>query len=201
MIAARVLVVLSFALVAAGCASGVSGGKKYTKFRPADAVAPAQHIEPARHSGEHFIVVRMVGTEGLARLPHTTRQLRKGDRVGFARDERGQLLAVAGNATRPLEPVPAGVSYIAWYYQKDQPLFELGRSIRDGAAHVGGIAAEAAVVGAFAIGESALEDALNGDDDDDDEGPMSWLNAQDGHKHHRKHKSKSRPTTAPSRGS
>jgi hypothetical protein len=164
------LVFALLVITSTGCANGITGGKTYAKFRPDD----TGHIEPARSSGEHFIVVRMAGTGGLARLPHMTRELKKGDRVGFTRDERANLLAVAGNATASLEPVPVGVTYLAWYYRKDQPLFEVTRSVRDGAGRVLGAAVQAGAV----LGAVAIEGALDGDDEDEDDKEPEWLRRQ-----------------------
>jgi hypothetical protein len=111
----------------------------------------------------------MAGTKGLARLPQTTLQLKKGDRIGFTRDERGNLLAVAGTGTAGLEPVPVGVRYLAWYYRKDQPLFEVGRAVRDSAGRVGGVAAGAALVAGAATVNAAVADH-----EDDDRGSEPW---------------------------
>jgi hypothetical protein len=156
------LVLLTFAC---GCATGVRGGKKYTRFAPDS----SEVIEPARHSGDHFIVVRMAHAKGLARLPDTKRELRRGDRVGFTRDEDGHLVAVAGNATCVLTPEPIGVAYYAWYYRDDRPLNDIAHKLRDGAGAVGAVAAQAAIVGGVALAQSAIDDALHANDEDDDQ--------------------------------
>jgi hypothetical protein len=166
-----VLLLLLIMLIAAGgCATGIRGGKKYTRFAPEG----SEVIEPARHSGEHFIVVRMAQVEGLARVPDTKRTLRRGDPVGFTRDEQGYLVAVAGNATRVLAPEPVGVAYYAWYHRDDRPLHEFAYKVRDGVGAVGTVAAHAAIVGGVAIANAAIEDALHDDEDDE----PAWLKRQ-----------------------
>jgi len=171
---ARVSALLLIMLIAAGgCATGIRGGKKYTRFAP-DA---SEVIEPARHSGEHFIVVRMAHVEGLARVPDTKRNLRRGDPVGFTRDEKGRLVAVAGKATRVLAPEPVGVAYYAWYHRDDRPLHEFAYKVRDGVGAAGTVAAHAAIVGGVAIANAAIEDALDVDDEDDDDEP-AWMKRQ-----------------------
>ena len=178
-------------IVASGCASGIRGGKKYTRFAPDE----CEVIEPARHSGEHFIVVRMAHVEGLARIPDTKRTLRRGDPVGFKRDEQGHLVAVAGNATRVLAPEPVGVAYYAWYHRDDRPLHEFAYKVRDGVGAVGTVAAHAAIVGGVAIANAAIEDALDGDDgDDDDEDEPAWMKRQ----RKRKRERRKHATTTPS---
>jgi hypothetical protein len=160
-------------IAAGGCATGIRGGKKYTRFAPDG----SDVIEPARHSGEHFIVVRMAHVEGLARVPDTKRKLRRGDPVGFTRDEEGHLVAVAGKATRVLAPEPIGVAYYAWYHRDDRPLHEFAYKVRDGVGAVGTVAAHAAIVGGVAIANAAIEDALDDDDEDEDDEP-AWLKRQ-----------------------
>jgi hypothetical protein len=131
----------------------------------------------------------MAHAEGLARIPDTKRELRRGDRVGFTRDEDGRLVAVAGNATRVLTPEPVGVQYYAWYYRKDRPLHDFAHKVRDSAGAVGAAAAQAAVIGGIAIANAAIEDALHNDDDDDE---PSWMKRQ----HKRKREHTRGPTTA-----
>ena len=169
-------------IVGSGCATGIRGGKKYTRFAPNAAAL----VEPARHSGDHFIVVRMAHEEGLARWPDTKRTLRAGDPVGFKRDDRGHLLAVAGDATRSLEPLPVGVAYLAWYHRPQRPLHDVAHKLRDGAAVIAGTAATAAVVGGAIVANAAIEDALDGDDDEQPD----WLKRQRGRERRRE------PTTA-----
>ena len=160
-------------ILTGGCATGIHGGKKYTRFAPEG----SEVIEPARHSGEHFIVVRMAHEEGLARLPDTKRELRRGERVGFTRDEAGRLVSIAGDATRVLAPEPVGVAYYAWYHREDRPLHEFAYNVRDGAGEVVGIAAKAAVAGGVAIAGAAVDDALDEDDDDEIDEP-DWMKRQ-----------------------
>ncbi|HEV2292939.1 MAG TPA: hypothetical protein VGR35_03735 [Tepidisphaeraceae bacterium] len=158
--------------IVGGCTTGIRGGKKYTRFAPEG----SELIKTARHSGDHFIVIRMHGAKGLARLPDTKRQLERGNRVGFTRDEDGNLLAIAGNATRSLEPVPVGVMYLAWYYRPERPLHSFAYKIRDGASGAAVVAGQAAVVGGVLVGSAVIEDALEGDDANDDE--PNWLKRQ-----------------------
>jgi hypothetical protein len=162
--------ILALIVVVCGCGcgcggAGVRGGKKYSRFSPdAD-----QLIEPAQRSGDHFIVVRMAHEKGLARWPDTKRRLRAGEPVGFTRAEDGRLLAVAGSATRSLEPVPVGVAYIAWYHRPDRPLHSFAYRLRDGARPALHAMGEVAVVGGMFIAQAAVEDALDLDDDDEEE--------------------------------
>jgi len=170
-VSARRYPILALVLIVttAGCAHGIRGGKKYARFAP-DA---AEHVEPARQSGEHFIVVRMAHEKGLARWPDTKRELRRGDPVGFKRDEDGSLLAVAGNATRSLEPVPVGIAYIAWYHREDRPLHSIAHGVRDGIGHGASEFAEDA--GPMLL-EATLDAALDVDDDCDEQ--PDWLKRQ-----------------------
>ncbi len=171
-------------ILTGGCVTGIRGGKKYTRFAPEG----SEVIEPVRHSGDHFIVVRMAHEVGLARVPDTKRTLRRGDRVGFTRDEQGRLVAVAGNTTRVLAPEPVGVAYYAWYHRDDRPLREFAYNVRDGAGRVAGLAAKGAVVAGAVIAHSAIADALDGHDDDDDNGP-AWMKRE----RKRTHTAMSRP--------
>ena len=167
------LLLLITLITAGGCTTGIRGGTKYTRFAPDS----PEVIEPARHSGEHFIVVRMAHVDGLARVPDTKRTLHRGDPVGFTRDEQGHLVAVAGNATRVLAPEPVGVAYYAWYHRDDRPLHEFAYKVRDRVSAAGPVAAHAAIVGGVAIANAAIEDALHDDDEDEDEEP-AWLKRQ-----------------------
>ena len=98
----HLLVVLSLALVVA-----LSGCQVSTKPRTFASVAPERpaKVSAAGVHGEYRLYASMTEADGFARPvgePLATHHLRRGERVGFRRDA-GQLQAIAGDASQPLE--------------------------------------------------------------------------------------------------
>lgn len=138
---------------AAGCAQ--TGGHKYTKFHPSDDPA----VAAAPRSGEYFVAFRPAkGAKDLAILPYTSRQIDKGDSLGF-RMKDGRVLAIADNEEFALDVAPEMLMYCCWY----RPTYRASRvnesmsNFADGVGRVLGVAA--------LLGLAVASEALEHDDD------------------------------------
>jgi hypothetical protein len=100
-------------------------------------------------------------------VTQTKRLLAKGEKVGFATDDGGRVIAVAGRERFPLDRLPKGARYCAWTYQVEKEtnlgkgLRSAGKAIGDAALVTGGVAALVALEAA-----SAYADGDSSDDED-----------------------------------
>jgi hypothetical protein len=84
----------------------------------------------------------------------TSRNLHSGDLVGFVHDERGDLIAIAGDERLFVPEVPSDAKYCAWFHkthhetQFGHNVEQLGRSAAMAAAVVGLTALGASVIAA-----------------------------------------------------
>ena len=99
-------------------------------------------------------------------VTQTKRLVAKGEKVGFATDDGGRVIAVAGREWFPLDRLPKGARYCAWTYQVEKEtklskgLRTAGKAIGDAALVTGGAAALVAL-------EAATAYAWDQADDDD----------------------------------
>lgn len=163
------IAVLAFAV---GCAQ--TGGHKYTKFHPSDDPA----VAAAPRSGEYFVAFRPArGSKDLAILPYTSRQIDKGDYLGF-RMKDGRVLAIADNEEFALDVAPEMLMYCCWYrptYRASPFNEESVGNFSDGVGRVLGVAA--------LLGLAVASEAL--DHDDDHHGGWFHSHRRDGSDHHR----------------
>src|SRR5438874_4330008 len=82
---------LSLALCG-GCATGITGGDKLLKFHIND----DSSFAAAPRDGKYIVAYRQEGSGELWQAPGTRRKLSKGDAGGFAHDDQGRVVAIAG---------------------------------------------------------------------------------------------------------
>jgi hypothetical protein len=115
-------------------------------------------------------------------IPQTKRLLAKGEKVGFATDGGGRVIAVAGRECFRLDRLPKDARFCAWTYQVERET-RLGRGLRTAGKAVGDAAlttgGAAALVAVEAVTAYAWDEA---DDDNDDAGNHDHHHG-DGHGH------------------
>src|SRR5258706_899965 len=93
-----------------GCATGLAGGDKVMKFHADDEPV----LGKVHHAGEYVVVYRQQGSGELWQAHGSRRTLKKGDDLGFTRDETGKLVAIAGGEERTPGHIPVIAQYAAW---------------------------------------------------------------------------------------
>jgi hypothetical protein len=121
-------------------------------------------------AGEYVVVYREQGSGELWQAHGSRRTLKKGDDLGFSRDETGKLVAVAAGEERTLGRIPVIAQYAAWYrlpddYDRNRQLRKDLRSPASTVTKAASTVTKAAVVGGVLVGAAAIES-----DADDPEG-------------------------------
>jgi hypothetical protein len=162
-----------------GCASSLAGGDKIMKFRPNDPPI----LGKVHHAGDYVVVYRPHGQDDLWQAKGTRRTLKKGDDLGFDRDDTGRLIAIAGEYERTLAPIPVIAQYACWYRLPDH--YDDTRQFRkdvhtasSAVAQTADVVARTAVGGGAILGPAALLP-----DSDETEDSHGWT---DRNNHHRK---------------
>jgi len=146
-----------------GCAAAdLAGGDKVLKFHADDEPV----LEQVRHGGDYVVVYRERATGELWQAHDSRRTLKKGDDIGFTRDEAGKLVAIAAGQERTLGRIPVTAQYAAWYRLPDD--FDAKRRFNKDVGRIAETVTKAAVVGATVAGVAALTPDGSGDDDDDE---------------------------------
>src|SRR5437879_1894779 len=128
-----------------GCATGLAGGDKIMKFHADDEPVLAK----VHHAGEYVVVYRQQGSGELWQAHGSRRTLKKGDDLGFTRDETGKLVAIAGGEERTLGRIPVIAQYAAWYRLPDD--YDRNRQVRTDMRSAASAVPSAAVVGAVVV--------------------------------------------------
>ncbi len=142
---------LACALLAGGCAQ--TRRETLGKFRPdrGDSV-----LTSTPRTGTYKIKFPDASSGEMKTAPYSKRLLRRGTPVGFRAGPGGQVIAIAGDETFPVQGLPPSAEYCVWYYKyKDAPdvpdaVKDAGAVLGSGALVVGGAAvvATAALLGA-----------------------------------------------------
>jgi hypothetical protein len=173
---------LTFALILpllTGCASSLAGGDKVMKFRADDPPI----LGKVHHAGDYVVVYRPHGDDDLWQAKGTRRTLKKGDDLGFDRDDAGRLIAIAGDQERTLGPIPVIAQYACWYRLPDN--YDDTRQFRKNAHTAAGAVAQTAdtVARTAVIGGAILGPAALLPDSDETEDSDGWTDRKS---HHRK---------------
>lgn len=165
------LLTLSF-----GCATGLSGGDKIVKFHDKD----DESFASATKAGKYVVAYRQAGSGELWQAKGTQRKVKKGDELGFTRDDMGRLVAIAGRFEKTLGKMPYIAEYACWYRLPDD--YDRKRQFEKNLRESFKFAALATVVGTAVIGEAAIEAWAN-DDDSEDWSDNSNQHRERSHKH------------------
>ncbi len=141
-----------------GCATGLAGGDKMVKFHADDEPV----LTKVHRAGDYVVVYRDHGSGDLWQAHGSRRSLKKGDDLGFTRDQSGKLVAIAGGEERTLGPMPVIAQYAAWYrlpddYDQNRQLRKNLRSAASTVTSAAGTVTKVAVVGGGAFGVAAIE--------------------------------------------
>lgn len=160
-------------ILLAGCASSLAGGDKVMKFRADDPPI----LGKVHHAGDYVVVYRPHGDDDLWQAKGTRRTLKKGDDLGFDRDDAGRLIAIAGDHERTLGPIPVIAQYACWYRLPDN--YDDTRQFRKNAHTAGSAVARTAVIGGAAIAYIELIPDVSNENDD-----SAWTDRKT--RHHRR---------------
>jgi hypothetical protein len=94
------------------------------------------------------------------------RLVARGERVGFATDDSGRVIAVAGREWFPLDRLPKGARYCTWTYQVEKET-NLGKGLRTAGKAMGDAALVTGAAAAVVALEAATAYAWDQADDDD----------------------------------
>ena len=161
-----------------GCASSLAGGDKVMKFRADDPPI----LGKVHHAGDYVVVYRPHGEDDLWQAKGTRRTLKKGDDLGFDRDETGRLIAIAGDFERTLGPIPVIAQYACWYrlpdhYDDTRQFRKRIHTASSAVAQTADTVARTAVIGGAIVGPAALLP-----DSDESEDSDSWTNRKTRHR-------------------
>lgn len=144
-----------------GCAGGLNGGDKLLKFHASD----EESFASATKTGKYVVAYRQAGSGELWQAKGTQRKVKKGDELGFTRDDMGRLVAIAGRFEKTLGQMPMIADYACWYRLPDDydRKRQLQKNLRATVKTVAGVA----IVGGLLAGDLALQAWANDEDSDD----------------------------------
>jgi hypothetical protein len=144
-----------------GCATSLNGGDKLLKFHDKD----DESFASAPKAGKYVVAYRQAGSGELWQAKGTQRKVKKGEELGFTRDDMGRLVAVAGRFEKTLGQMPMIAEYACWYRLPDDydRKRQFDKNLRQTVKTVAGVA----IVGGLIAGDLALEGLADQDDSDD----------------------------------
>ena len=164
--ACRLVVALLFlSLAAGGCMRTQT--RRVARYDTGPRVFPVQRQAP--ETAEYKVKYAGAAGHELHAVGGTKRIVGEGDVLGFATEDDGTVVAIAGEERIPLRHLPASARYCVWSYKERGPTQftkEVGKAT-DTVATVTAVAGATALVAGLVVAEVYF-DSLHDKDDDDD---------------------------------
>jgi hypothetical protein len=164
-IRARPLALALVVLLLTACGCTATRERSVARYE----LGAAAKVQPAPDSGIFKVKWASDAKGPFQTVTQTKRLVARGEKVGFATDDGGRVIAVAGREWFPLDRLPNGARYCAWTYQVEKEtklgkgLKTAGKAIGDAALVTGGAAALVALEAATAYAWDQADDDQTAD--------------------------------------